>query len=98
MARSFHKTRDGYVGWGFNEGSGLNYNRESGESARAKDSEIQWNGYPLPFGLRVTDLPSNVNVPAHNKTLDWEKVDLDRSEKEQIYRKERENGKITNRN
>jgi len=98
MAGSLHKVRSGYVGWGFNEGSGLSYNRESGESAKAKDSEIQWNGYPLPFGLRICDLPSNVNVPARNKVTDWESVDMDRSEKQQVYIKRKNNGKIYTRN
>jgi hypothetical protein len=63
---------------GFNRSSGLQYDREPGTAPLAKKHEISWNGYPLPIGLRITDLDFST-TPMANGQLNWDLVDVDRS-------------------
>ena len=63
---------------GFNRSTGLQHDREPGSAPLAKKHEISWNGYPLPMGLRITDLDFSA-TPVSNGQLDWDQVDVPRS-------------------
>jgi len=63
---------------GFNQSTGFHYDRQPGEPRLAKKHEISWNGYPLPMGLRITDLDFST-TPMANGQLNWDLVDVDRS-------------------
>lgn len=48
--------------WGFNDSSGHHRDRVDVGDRPAKDGEISWNGYPLPQGLRITDIKPRMSM------------------------------------
>ena len=54
-----------------NSFSGSSHEHKVHEEPRAKSSEISWNGYPLPRGLRIND---NYN---HTPNMDFGKETVD---------------------
>jgi hypothetical protein len=52
---------------GFNRSTGFHYDRQPGEPPLAKKHEISWNGYPLPMGVRITDIDSSAKPPSNGQ-------------------------------
>jgi len=72
---------------GFNRSTGFHYDRQPGEPPLAKKHEISWNGYPLPMGVRITDIDSSAKPPSNGQnTYDSTEEKL---KKDSIYNKRR---------
>ena len=72
---------------GFNRSTGFHYDRQPGEPPLAKKHEISWNGYPLPMGVRITDIDLSAKPPSNGQnTYDSTEEKL---QKDSIYNKGR---------
>ena len=56
-----------------NQSSGLNRDMEGRYDPEAKKWELSWNGYPLPRGVRINDIPPRITMGKQVES--WEKVD-----------------------
>lgn len=68
----------GGADWGnFNSGSGLNRDRRDWSDKTAKElgwTGVTWNGYKIPQGVRVTDIPVR-DTTALSQVQNWDEHD-----------------------
>ena len=85
-------------GEGFNNSSGLYRDRQDLGDPVANPTEISWNGYPLPRGLRITDIkPRNLTFSPVVQNWDrQEEIEQSNSQSAYYRKKERLRAQLNN--